>query len=258
MRPGISIGAISALAVLLLNTLPAQAQASRTWVSGVGDDVNPCSRTAPCKTFAGAMAKTGAGGEINALDPGGYGAVTIKKSISIVMAGVGGGILAANTNGIVIDANPTDVVHLEGLSLEGYGTGTNGIRILSAAAVHIRRCQIRGFKAGTGVGIDVVPTANVQVFASDCAISRNTIGVLVKPAGAGAAQVFLDGVHVENNAVAGIRADGKAAVIRLNRSAVVGNGIGIDAANGGSILSFGTNAIAGNTSGESPSEIQLR
>lgn len=65
---------------LLLAAAPAQAQASRTWVSGVGDDANPCSRTAPCKTFAGTISKTAAKGEINVMDPGGYGAVTITKS----------------------------------------------------------------------------------------------------------------------------------------------------------------------------------
>jgi hypothetical protein len=61
----------------------AQAQATRTWVSGVGDDANPCSRTAPCKTFAGAISKTAPCGEISVLDPGGFGAVTITKSITI-------------------------------------------------------------------------------------------------------------------------------------------------------------------------------
>ena len=61
----------------------AHAQATRTWVSGVGDDANPCSRTAPCKTFAGAISKTAAHGEISVLDPGPYGAVTITKSITL-------------------------------------------------------------------------------------------------------------------------------------------------------------------------------
>src|SRR5436309_12145423 len=79
---------------------PAHAQASRTWVSGVGDDANPCSRTAPCKTFAGAISKTAAGGEINCLDSGGFGAVTIIKSMTILCQGVVGGVLASSVNGI--------------------------------------------------------------------------------------------------------------------------------------------------------------
>src|ERR1041385_2047568 len=101
----------------------AQAQATRTWVSGVGDDANPCSRTAPCKTFAGAITKTAAGGEISVLDAGGYGAVTITKSISIVSAGEEGSILGAGTNGVIINAGPNDAVTLSGLFIEGAGAG---------------------------------------------------------------------------------------------------------------------------------------
>src|SRR6188474_2976615 len=88
----------------------ANAQATRTWVSGVGDDANPCSRTAPCKTFAGAISKTAAGGEISVLDPGGFGAVTITKSIAIVNQGSLGSVLAAGTNGIFINTPGIHVV----------------------------------------------------------------------------------------------------------------------------------------------------
>src|SRR5688572_2001084 len=99
-------------ALLVASASLAQAQATRTWVSGIGDDVNPCSRTAPCKTFAGAISKTAAGGEINALDPGGFGAVTITKSISIVGDGTMAGVLASLVNGITVNAGPADVVVL--------------------------------------------------------------------------------------------------------------------------------------------------
>src|SRR5207247_3703656 len=91
-----------------LSVAPANAQATRTWVSGVGDDANPCSRTAPCRTFAGAISKTAAGGEINALDPGGFGAVTITKSIIIDGGNMLAGVLVSGTNGIVVSAAPTD------------------------------------------------------------------------------------------------------------------------------------------------------
>src|SRR6516225_8890284 len=101
-------------------------QATRTWVSGVGDDVNPCSRTAPCKTFAGAISKTAPGGEIDALDPGGFGALTINKSITI--DGGGGqvaSVLASGTNGIVVAAGAADVVTLRNLRINGVISGTN-------------------------------------------------------------------------------------------------------------------------------------
>src|SRR5215212_8079119 len=79
------------------------AQATRTWVSGVGDDANPCSRTAPCKTFAGAISKTANNGEISVLDPGGFGTVTITKSVTINGTGTLAGILSAGTNGINVN-----------------------------------------------------------------------------------------------------------------------------------------------------------
>src|SRR6516165_1494195 len=123
---------------LTIGISTANAQASRTWVSGVGDDANPCSRTAPCKTFAGAISKTAPRGEIDALDPGGFGAVTITKAITI--DGGGGqvaSILVSGTNGIVVQAGPTDVVTLRNLRIDGIGTGLNGIRYLSGAALHV-------------------------------------------------------------------------------------------------------------------------
>src|SRR6476469_1582926 len=94
------------LAAMALGTSLAYAQATRTWVSGVGDDANPCSRTAPCKTFAGAISKTAPAGEINVLDPGGFGAVTITKSITIRSDHIEAGVLVSGTNGIVVSAGP--------------------------------------------------------------------------------------------------------------------------------------------------------
>src|SRR3712207_3685815 len=115
----------------------ASAQATRTWVSGVGDDANPCSRTAPCKTFAGAISKTAAKGEINCLDPGGFGGVTITKSLTIKCHYTEGGVLVSGTNAIVVNAATTDRVTLKGLDINGIGTGLNGIRILQARNVKI-------------------------------------------------------------------------------------------------------------------------
>src|SRR5262249_52560355 len=115
---------LSLLAFIVLAAATMYGQASRSWVSGVGDDANPCSRTAPCKTFAGAISKTAAGGEIDALDPGGFGALTITKAITI--DGGGGqvaSVLVAGTNGIVVQAGANDVITLRNLSIKGLGTG---------------------------------------------------------------------------------------------------------------------------------------
>src|SRR6201992_261684 len=132
--------AFAILGTTLVSTLwtaPAQAQASRTWVSGVGDDANPCSRTAPCKTFAGAISKTAIGGEINCLDPGGFGAVTITKSITIDCHEIFGSVLVSGTNGINIAANAGNVV-LRNLNLNGLvSNGLKGISITTANSVWI-------------------------------------------------------------------------------------------------------------------------
>src|SRR5262245_57139376 len=134
----------SVLAVILLlgSVAVAGAQASRTWVSGGGDDANPCSRTAACKTFAGAISKTSAGGEINAIDPGGYGAVTITKSITIDGGGTFASILAAATTGIIVNAAASDVVTIRNVSINGNNTGLNGIRFIAGGALHVERCEI--------------------------------------------------------------------------------------------------------------------
>ncbi|MBF5045231.1 hypothetical protein FGE12_22695 [Aggregicoccus sp. 17bor-14] len=149
------------LLALLFAAGAAHAQASRTWVSGVGDDVNPCSRTAPCKTFAGAISKTAAGGEIDALDPGGFGAVTVTKSITIDGAGMGS-ILASGTIGVVINA-PGATVILRNLSINGAGStvGTHGIRVIAAAAVYVENCTLFGF---SGNLVWVAAPAATQVF----------------------------------------------------------------------------------------------
>jgi hypothetical protein len=158
------------LTVVLLWAGLAGAQASRTWVSGVGDDANPCSRTAPCKTFAGAISKTAAGGEIDALDPAGYGALTITKAITI--DGGGGqvaSVLVSGTNGIVVAAGGGDAVTLRNLRFNGIGTGLNGIRFLSGKSLAVQNCDIFGF---TGNGIDIA-TAGGQVVVDNTTVRNN-------------------------------------------------------------------------------------
>src|SRR5438128_12568899 len=113
------LGALCLIGALGLTTLPANAQATRTWVSGVGDDLNPCSRTAPCKTWAGAISKTADGGEISALDPGGFGAVTITKGITLNGDGTLASILAGSTNGVIINAAAGKDVIIRNLSING-------------------------------------------------------------------------------------------------------------------------------------------
>jgi hypothetical protein len=177
------------------------AQATRTWVSGVGDDANPCSRTAPCKTFAGAISKPAAGGEIDVLDPGGFGAVTITKSITIDGGPNAGGILNAGTNGVIINALATDTVTLRNVSIQGIGSGLNGIRILAAGTVNVENCVIVN---NAQKGIDAQPSTGLRLFVSDTIIRGNTNGangggIFLKPSGAGNVTAILNRVQVEKN-----------------------------------------------------------
>jgi hypothetical protein len=202
----------------------ASAQATRTWVSGVGNDANPCSRTAPCKTFAGAISKTAAGGEIDVLDPGGFGAVTITKALTINGYGEGGGILNSGTNGIIVNCttNPTtDVVVLRNLSIQGGGapgatSGTNGIKFLAGAALHLENVTISAQNAVSpnGYGVWINPTAgNVQVFMDHVAIVDNGNGttgggIYLQPMNPATATLQISNSQIaDNQGFAGLRVD---------------------------------------------------
>jgi hypothetical protein len=184
---------LAAAALLLLAIAPvAHAQASRTWVSGVGDDANPCSRTAPCKTFAGAISKTAAGGEISVLDPAGYGTVTITKSITIEGTGTLASVLNAGVPGIVINAGPTDTVILRDLSINGFNSGTNGIRFLAGAGLTVDHCSIFG---QTQDDIDVSSSTPGRVMVRDTTMTGGATGVNVGGT-AGPMLVTLDHVNI--------------------------------------------------------------
>jgi hypothetical protein len=201
---------------LFLAATAAQAQATRTWVSGVGDDANPCSRTAPCKTFAGAISKTLAGGIISVLDPGGFGAVTITKSITIDGGGIEASILASGTYGVTVNAAATDVVTLRNLRISGQpGTGLAGVRYLAAAAVHIEDCRIEAFRstsAGWGWGIIATPSGagERRLYVKNTTIqdsgSSTTGGaVSLAPAGGGFINAVFTDSQIANNLGHGLR-----------------------------------------------------
>lgn len=182
----------------------AQAQATRTWVSGVGDDANPCSRTAPCKTFAGAISKTATQGEINALDDGGFGSLTITKSITVEGGGHIAGVLASGVSGIIINitaAGDPGNVQLRNLDINGIGTGTFGIRILSAQRVNVDNCVIYGFRnTGGGIngrGISDERSAAGSVLSVTNSEVRNNIGGIALAGGSGLR------VHIENTRIGG-------------------------------------------------------
>lgn len=186
----------------------ASAQATRTWVSGVGDDANPCSRTAPCKTFAGAISKTAALGTINVLDSGGFGGITITKSITIEADGTIAGVLTSGTNGIIINAGANDVVMLRNLRLQGLNTSLNAVRVLGAKTVVLEDLVIEGY---ADHAIDIEPAGAIQVSARNVVIRNAESGLYVKPGAAGSAAVSARDLQVVE-AQYGVQAHGPSTV----------------------------------------------
>jgi hypothetical protein len=232
----------------------AHAQATRTWISGVGDDANPCSRTAPCKTFAGAISKTAPAGEINCLDPGGFGALTITKSISIICTGVEGGVLVSGTNGFVV--NLTSVgggrVVLDGLDFEGINTGLSGVSMVGPGNLIIRNSTIRNF-INAGVNLSA-PTATPapRVLVQNTLITNN--GTASAGAGTPNGGIYVSGVSgavnnaevlnsvIDGNNSTGITVNGPSSLV-LAGSTITGQATGISVSAGGNVISYGNNVV---------------
>lgn len=269
-------------AVLMAAAFPAFSQATRTWVSGVGDDVNPCSRTAPCKTFAGAISKTARGGIINLIDNGAYGTVTITKPITIDGSRMHAGVLASGTSGVIINIPPNEVdrrVVLRGLSIDGAGSGANpspstsglkGIRVLAADAVLIENLEIQNF---LDAGIEVATAASVNVTLRDVRIVRiDGPGVTVQTSAGTASldargvtvtdsehgilagsnsKVLGTGVHVQGARIAAFAAEPVVGTADLSvESSVASNGVtGVLASGADSRVTLASTAITGNATG---------
>ncbi|MGE4425970.1 MAG: PASTA domain-containing protein [Solirubrobacteraceae bacterium] len=260
LRRNVCRGALLALALAALPA-SADAQATRTWVSGVGDDINPCSRTAPCKTLAGTITKTAAGGEINAIDSAGFGTVTITKSITIDLRSVLGGVLNASTTGVIVNAAPTDVVILRGLDILGSASGApaacpgsgglRGVWLRSAGKLRVEDTRISQQRQA---GILVAPeAAGTDVVLNRVDIDRGcgpAIGV--EPAAPHTADVLVRDSTL-SGFTTGLHAKGAGARVRLGSSAIFGNGRGLLAEGGGEIASFGTNMLIGNDVDGAPS-----
>ncbi len=281
-RTLLSLGFAAISFAMVLQGAPAHAQATRTWVSGVGDDANPCTRTAPCKTFAGAISKTAPFGEIDCLDPGGFGAVTITKSITIDCSATLGSVLASLTNGININGAGI-TVNLRGLSVNGAGNGLIGINFITGNSLTLTNVNVMNFNAGSAIGILFAPnTANTILEVNNSVITSNGIapttggGIVVQPAVGGSAVVVISDSRLENNSDA-VRANSTSGAITMtvrestlanNRgtgiNSIAGNGInlmidratisnnfqnGVVSSGGNSIVRINASAIGGNATG---------
>jgi hypothetical protein len=243
--------AVLGMIAAILPGSPASAQATRTWVSGVGDDANPCSRTAPCKTFAGAISKTAAGGEIDALDPGGFGALTITKSITL--DGGGGqvaSVLVAGTNGINVAAGTSGIVILRNLRINGIANSTTpgltGIALTSAAQLSIENCAIFNFNTA-GIGAAVSGGATSKIYITDTYVTNtNSTAIIIAGAG-GTLSATLNNVRVLGGKTTDLTVNGGATAM-VNNSVLSGGGLGLDV-EGGATVDVNGSVIDHNTTG---------
>ena len=228
---------------------PAHAQATRTWVSGVGDDVNPCSRTAPCKTFAGAISKTAANGEIDCLDPGGFGAVTITKSMTIDCGGVTGGILSSLVNGVIVNAGVNDRIVLRNLNIQGVGNGTTGIRFLGGLHLTLDNVRIQGT---TGIGVDVNKSASGNLYMHDAYITQTGTAVRLFT-GAGGINAILNNVRIDAVNGNGLEVASGSTVATIANSAITNVTGSALITTGGGFINADKNVFAKNATGANAS-----
>jgi hypothetical protein len=208
---------------LSLHTTSASAQATRTWVSGVGDDANPCSRTAPCKTFAGAISKTAAGGEIDCLDPGGFGGVTITKSMTIDCGTVTGGVLNAGFNGVIVNAGASDKVVLRNLAVQGtvgISPGVNGIRWLGGLELHLDRVVVLGQNTTC---VDVAKTAVGILYVRNSYFTECPIGISLATTASNIVAT-IDSSYFQGIGANGVAAASANAFVNVSRSVFENNG----------------------------------
>ncbi|MGC2236574.1 MAG: hypothetical protein WA584_10460 [Pyrinomonadaceae bacterium] len=270
--------AFSLVGLSLVFSAIADAQATRTWVSGTGDDVNICSRAFPCATFTGALSKTSIGGEINCVDADNYGTVTINKSITIDCEDTQGTISATAISGITINlTDPADTaktVRVRGLSINGFGTGTNGVKIVAATKVALEEVVIDGF--GTH-GVSILTTAGALSFVMKDSTVRNNVGNGINTflTGAATATISVDGslfafngvgfnqgvattTSIQNSAMTnnttGIQANGSTSILGVKDCVVSHNTTGVLAGSSATVR-IGGNIITGNTTGLSGSAI---
>ena len=284
------VGFLAAATLAVGFSTVANAQ-TRTWVSGTGSDANPCSRTAPCQTFAGAFSKTGTNGEISCLDPCGFGTINITKSITINGDGTLASILNSGTTGIIVNITTnlaTDKVVVRNVSIQGAGTGTDGIRIIDGQEVVVDNVTIGGF---TDAGVDITQSQSGNVFLRNVRMAKGAVGVRVNTTvgsvGGAFENVAIDGMTshgiegVANCASAmrnveasrcggsGFKTNAASVNFAIENSVSSGNNVGFEAvfgnlriANSGmffnntnctvSVLSAGNNRSAGNSITNTP------
>jgi hypothetical protein len=205
----ITLSALAAALLALGSLIPSPAEAqARVFVAAQGSDGNPCTFAAPCRTFQHAHNVVAAGGEIDVLDPAGYGAVFITKAMSIQGHGFAGISVGSGGTGITISAGANDAVNLTGLLIDGAGVGLHGIWFYGGKSLTIENCFVRNI---TNTGIFFDPPGAGSLAVSNTVVADAFNGVLVKPEGAGTVTAALNRVAAYNQSDVGIFVDGTVA-----------------------------------------------
>jgi hypothetical protein len=266
-----SLSILATLLALGLHAAPAQAQLARTYVSSLGNDANDCNRLTPCRTFQRAHDNTLALGEITVLDPGGYGAVTITKAISIINDGVGeaGVLVSGGLNGITISAGASDAVSLRGLTVKGIGFGGgNGVVFNSGASLTVENCALRNLTgSGVGVGVWFRPAAASTLAVSNTIVADNSAEGIAVTGGikavlsrvetyknlrgvrADVGDVIVSDSVAANSLGAGFLANSTSSQVNLTviRSVAANNLVGLSANGAGATVRVGQSTVTGNT-----------
>lgn len=261
----------SLVTIAALFVLPAQAQVAQvavTYVSGLGSDSNPCTRSSPCKTLQKALTKTSPGGQINALNSANYGYLQITQAVSIIGTHGAAGVLATSAvTGVSINAGANDKVTLQGLELDGAGSGASGIQFTSGASLSIRDSVIRGFVNGinfqpsgssalsvgttlvanNSTGVVVQATMPATAIFDDVQIMNNGSGIVGSGASATArASLTVQNCVVANNNIFGILSNGSSDVT-VSNCMIANNGVGLAAQNTGALLQLSGSTVSGNS-----------
>jgi Periplasmic copper-binding protein (NosD) len=261
---------LAVTAVLGLQAVTAHAQVASTYVSGKGKDSNPCTATSPCKTLQRAVDYTIAGGQVFALDSANYGYVTVNKAVNIVSGrGITGVLATSGVTGITIAAGANDRIHLQGLEIDGAGTGTNGIQFSSGASLTIQDSVIRGFAnginfqstnpsnlsvegtliAGNGTGIVFQSSAAGIGALNDVQVVNNGSGIVARGASSSAiARMSVQNSIVANNDTVGLLSAGFS-TISVAFTTIANNGVGVEAQTSSGLLQVSQSTVFGNATG---------
>jgi hypothetical protein len=274
--------AAALLSLVALQATPASAQ--RVFVAAQGTDGNPCTFALPCRSFQHAHDIVAAGGEIDVLDPAGYGTLFITKAISVQGHGFAGISVTSGNSGIRVNAGPTDAVHINGVLIDGSGAGAEGIHFNSAKSLAVENCVVRNMQDSGFVFNSTVGTLQTVSIADSSFADNGSNGIFIGPSGSGAVTVSLDRVVISGNLV-GLQVPGGAGTgpvsvavadslvanhggtgigaasgpgqatisVTLTRVTSTGNGIGVSASGSLATVRLAQSAVTGNTTGYSTS-----